>query len=138
MTFVGRVVPAGLVVATDGGLVAQDLTDLPRHDVVAVAGVARPERFWSLLDRLGVPVAEHLQFPDHHAYGPVDLARLRAAAADGTRSIVTTEKDLVKLARLPGAERLRLQAIRIDVMVEDGERLVDLMLGPPEVALRGD
>ena len=137
-TFVGRVVPAGVVVAADGGLAAQDPPSLPRSAVVAVAGVARPERFWSLLDRLGVQVAERLRFPDHHAYGAADLARLRALAADGERPVVTTEKDLVKLARLPGAEQLRLHALRIDVVVEEGERLIDLMLEPPEVALRGD
>ena len=136
--FVGRVVPVALVVATEGRLVAHDLADLPRREVVAVAGVARPERFWSLLDRLGVQAAARIRFADHHAYVQNDLTRVEAAAAGRTRAIVTTEKDLVKLSRRPGAERLRLHALRIEVVLEDGEQLVARLLEPPEVALRGD
>jgi tetraacyldisaccharide 4'-kinase len=136
--YVGRVVPTGAVVAADGALVAHGLDVLPRRAVVGVAGVARPARFWRLLDRLGVQVAERIELPDHHAYGPADLQRIRAAARAGERSVVTTEKDLVKLARLPDAATLRLRAVRIEVAVEEGERLVDLLLAPAEVALRAD
>jgi tetraacyldisaccharide 4'-kinase len=90
--------------------------------------VARPERFWRLLERLGVQPAARLAFPDHHPYGAADGARIVAATA-GTRSVITTEKDLVKLARLPQADAMRLHGVRIGVAVADGERLVDLLLG---------
>jgi tetraacyldisaccharide 4'-kinase len=126
--FVGRVVPTAAVVAADGGLVAHDLHLLPRHAVVGLAGVARPERFWRLLDRLGVRVTERIELPDHHAYGAEDLAHIRAATAERGHSIVTTEKDLVKLARLPDAAALRLHAVRVEVAIEDGERLIDTLL----------
>jgi tetraacyldisaccharide 4'-kinase len=128
--FVGRVVPAAAVVAAGEGLEAHDLAGLARRNVVALAGVAGPERFWGLLERLGVEVVERLRFPDHHAYDEADVARVRAATAGGARSVVTTEKDLVKLARVPGAESLRLQAVRIAVAIEDGDRLVDTLLAP--------
>jgi tetraacyldisaccharide 4'-kinase len=122
--FVGRVVPCGVVTTTaEAALVVHDLASLPRDGVVAVAGVARPERFFALLERLGCRVVERVAVPDHHAYAPADLARF-----DGGRPVVTTEKDLVKLARLPGARTRRLAAVRIDVEVEDGERLVDLLV----------
>ena len=131
--FVGRVVPTGIVTAGAEPVAVRDLASLPRGEVVAVAGVARPERFFALLERLGWRVVERVAFPDHHRYTPVDLARFGR-----DRQIVTTEKDLVKLARIRGAEVLRLAAVRIDVEVEDGERLVDALLAPAEVALRGD
>ena len=136
--FVGRVVPSATVVPSDGGVVVHDLAVLPRRGVVAVAGVARPERFFALLDRLGIEVVERLRFPDHHAYAATDLARIRAAAAARGRAIVTTEKDLVKLSRLDGADALALYALRIEVAIEAANRLVDLLLAPPEVALRPD
>jgi tetraacyldisaccharide 4'-kinase len=136
--FVGRVLPTATVVAADGSLVVHDLGLLPRRGVVAVAGVARPERFWDLLGRLGVEVVERLRFPDHHPYGPADLERIRDAAASRRRAVVTTEKDLVKLAQLDGADALGLYALRIEVAIEDGEGLVDVLLAPPEVALRPD
>jgi tetraacyldisaccharide 4'-kinase len=126
--FQGRVVPSATVRLVGGALVAEDLDRLPRDRVVAVAGVARPERFWRLLERLGVQPAARLAFPDHHPYGAADGARIVAATA-GTRSVITTEKDLVKLARLPQADAMRLHGVRIGVAVADGERLVDLLLG---------
>ncbi len=134
--FVGRVVPTATLVPSAAGVVVRPLDDLPRRDVVAVAGVARPERFWNLLARLRVEPSERLRFPDHHPYAPADAARIRDVA--GARAIVTTEKDLVKLARLGGELGRRLHALRVDVEVEQGETLVDRLLAPPEVALRPD
>ena len=136
-TFTGRIVPTALVVPDDvGGFATHDLADLPKRGVVAVAGVARPERFWRLLDDLGVQVVDRVRFPDHHPYAAGDLVRLRAVS--GAHALVTTEKDLVKLARLPDAGAIPLHAVRIDVEVDDGERLVEVLLAPPEVALRRD
>jgi tetraacyldisaccharide 4'-kinase len=134
--FVGRVVPTATVVPSAEGVLVRSLDDLPRRDVVAVAGVARPERFWDVLARLGVHPSERLRFPDHHPYAPADAARIRDVA--GARAIVTTEKDLVKLARLDADLTRRLHALRVDVEVEQGEALVDRLLAPPEVALRPD
>lgn len=132
--YTGRILPIAAVRAESGVLVAHDLAQVPRAGLVAVAGVARPERFWRMLDRLGIGVTAHLGFPDHCAYGPADVARIRRAGA----GVVTTEKDLVKLARVPGLATTPLHAIRLAVEVKDGDRLVDLLLAPSEVALRPD
>ena len=132
--FSGRIAPSAGVRVEDDVFVAHDLALVPRQGVIAVAGVARPERFWRMLDRLGIRATEHLRFPDHHAYGPADVERLQQAGA----GVVTTEKDLVKLARVPGLRTIPLHAIRLAVEVKDGERLVDLLLQPGEVALRPD
>ncbi len=93
--------------------------------ILAVAGIARPERFITTLEALGAGPLETLLFPDHHPYSARDAARI-AATAD-RRLVVTTEKDLVKLARFSVLDGLR--AIRTDLDVEDGEGLVDLLLG---------
>jgi tetraacyldisaccharide-1-P 4'-kinase len=45
-----------------------------------------------------VQVAGELTFPDHHAYPPSTLRRIRStAAAAGARAVLTTGKDRVKL-----------------------------------------
>jgi tetraacyldisaccharide 4'-kinase len=136
-SFTGRIVPTAVVVPDDaGGFATRPLADVPKDGVVAVAGVARPERFWALLDALGVRVTERLEFPDHHPYATGDLLRIRAGSTG--RAVVTTEKDLVKLARLPDVGAIPLHAVRIDLEVDDGECLVDTLLAPAEVALRRD
>jgi tetraacyldisaccharide 4'-kinase len=66
--------------------------------VVAVAGIAGPERFFDDVRRAGWQVAATMVFRDHHRYGPRDLREMLAAAErHGAAGIVTTEKDLVRL-----------------------------------------
>jgi len=69
--------------------------DAPRGPVLAVASVAEPDSFVGLVaDRVeGAP--EVLTFPDHHPYGKPDVEAIARRA--GGRTVVTTEKDAVKL-----------------------------------------
>lgn len=66
--------------------------------VVAVAGIAQPERFQRALEADGWTVSALVGFADHHRYEPRDLARI-AGVARG-RTVVTTEKDAVRLLPL--------------------------------------
>ena len=69
--------------------------------VIAVAGIARPRRFFDALANLRWTVAREMAFRDHHQYSQRDVERVTAAARDvGATMIVTTEKDAVRLAPL--------------------------------------
>jgi tetraacyldisaccharide 4'-kinase len=125
--FRGTLRPRCLVrLDADGEWVEEPLERLRGRMVTAVAGVARPARFADTLARAGVVVRELLAFPDHHAYGGGDVARIAAAAGGGP--VVTTEKDLVKLERLPGLGALC--ALRVELEVEEGDRLLELLTRP--------
>lgn len=65
----------------------------------AAAGIAAPERFFSMLEAAGLDL-QRLALPDHHDYATLPWPA-------GTAEVVTTEKDAVKLdpARL-GATRV--------------------------------
>ena len=74
--------------------------------VVAVAGIARPERFFAALRSRGAnpdgdgqwEVAREITFRDHHWFSRRDLASIQRAAADaGADLVVTTEKDAMRL-----------------------------------------
>ncbi len=66
--------------------------------VVAVAGIARPGRFFAAARATGLAVAAELPFPDHHAFPAGSLARIeRALRATGATALLTTAKDLAKL-----------------------------------------
>jgi len=66
--------------------------------VMAVAGIAGPERFFEDLRNAGHSVVATAAFRDHHRYSRRDLDRLIGTArAAGARRIVTTEKDFVRL-----------------------------------------
>ncbi len=69
--------------------------------VMAVAGIARPERFFDDLGAAGHQLVARAAFRDHHRYSRADLDRLvRTARAAGAARIVTTEKDFVRLLPL--------------------------------------
>jgi tetraacyldisaccharide 4'-kinase len=66
--------------------------------VLAVAGIAKPDRFFADLRASGVSVAGEMAFRDHHAYSRSDAQRIAALARSrGATLVVTTEKDLVRL-----------------------------------------
>lgn len=65
--------------------------------IVAVAGIARPERFFDDLVRDGWEVADAMAVRDHHVYTPQDLGRIRDAVGRSHASaVLTTEKDIVR------------------------------------------
>ena len=68
-----------------------------RGPVVAVAGIAQPDRFSRSLVADGWTVVETLGFGDHHPYTAADLARISEVAARASARVVTTEKDAMRL-----------------------------------------
>lgn len=75
--------------------------DAPTGPLAAVASTANPAGFARLLEEVhpGEPIDLH-SYPDHHRYGERDAEELAARA--GQRTLVTTEKDAVKLRRFAG------------------------------------
>ena len=125
--FHGRLRPTALVRVDGDAWVEEPLSALSGREVVALAGIARPERLAGALARAGAVVRDALHFPDHHAYGADDVATIARAARAAT--VVATEMDLAKLGGAPGLEGLR--ALRVSLEVERGEALVDLLAGRP-------
>ena len=77
--------------------------------VVAVAGIARPGRFFTALRAEGWDVAREIVFRDHHWFSQRDLAVIQQAAAETKADlVVTTEKDAVRL----GAAHVASSAVR--------------------------
>jgi tetraacyldisaccharide 4'-kinase len=69
--------------------------------VLAVAGIARPARFFAELKEAGWVVSGEQAFPDHHRYTARDVERIVHAARDARAVMVlTTEKDLMRLLPL--------------------------------------
>lgn len=70
---------------------------LPTIPVVAFAGIGRPGKFFDMLRDQGVFVAACRAFPDHHPYGPSDLSELKDLQRIHGATLVTTQKDFVRL-----------------------------------------
>jgi tetraacyldisaccharide 4'-kinase len=89
--FAMRLEPQGLVNLRDPRC-RQDLAAWGGREVIAVAGIGNPQRFFALLRSFGMTVEEK-PFPDHHAYRRQDLP------AGDPRPLIMTEKDAVKCRR---------------------------------------
>jgi tetraacyldisaccharide 4'-kinase len=69
--------------------------------VVAVAAIARPDRYFAALEAEGWTVVGRLAFADHHRFTEADMRSMAAAMWDAQASLVlTTEKDLVRMEPL--------------------------------------
>ena len=64
----------------------------------AFCGLGNPASFRRTLQLMGVPVADWLEFDDHHRYRPRELRHIaHQMAARGAEALVTTEKDGINL-----------------------------------------
>jgi tetraacyldisaccharide 4'-kinase len=100
---------------------------LPHGPLLAFAGIGRPEKFFATLTELGrAPVAVRA-FPDHHMYRPGEIEALRMQAAHLNASLITTEKDL---ARLAAAQAEGIAALAVTAVVEDKANFARLLSQP--------
>lgn len=91
-----KTVPDGLVYPDGRAAFPQE--HLKGKKVLAFCGIARPDRFFELLEASGARVVRRFSFPDHFSYPPEALMKIRGAFEEsGADVAVTTEKDAVKL-----------------------------------------
>lgn len=76
-----------------------DSKTLPPGKVVAFCGIGNPDKFFASLEKEGVHMVEKKAFPDHHLYSAGDLDGLRKISEVQQASLVTTEKDWVRLPK---------------------------------------
>jgi tetraacyldisaccharide 4'-kinase len=96
--------------------------------VIAVAGIARPERFFAALRAQGWEIVREMVFRDHHWYSNREMQAIARAAAAGADCVVTTEKDATRLF-LPGLFYLPMR-----VVIEPEDRFADWLMRRLEVA----
>jgi len=106
----------------------------PRGRVGCFAGIARPDAFERTLADLGLAPAAIRWWPDHHDYVAGDLDLLDDWTVDEHLDmLITTEKDLVKLAGAGWQPRVPVVCLRVGIeMLDDGQAvlagLIDRML----------
>jgi tetraacyldisaccharide 4'-kinase len=90
---------AGVLAIQPGALARLDGSPAPAPSgtVLAVVGVARPHAFARAAEQVTDRPVELLAFADHHAYAAREVERIRRRSRG--RTVVTTEKDAVKLER---------------------------------------
>ncbi len=89
--------------------------------VLAISGIARPERFFSLLKVHGIKQFNSLKFPDHFAYPRSSVKKiLDVYNRHKADMIITTEKDSVKFKSIVDFDSIPVYYLKIDLKIEDG------------------
>ncbi len=97
------------------------LRALAGKKLMAFAGIGDPDKFFATLTAAGLAPQAVRRFADHHRYTPSEAEVLVAQAAAEDLQLVTTEKDLVRLAGDPAVAALaeRARALPVTLAVED-------------------
>jgi tetraacyldisaccharide 4'-kinase len=94
------------------------MDELRRQKFFAFSGIAGPASLRKQFEQYGDTFVGFRAFGDHHAYTDADLASVRDEAMRlGATTLVTTEKDWVKLAPLPSA-MIGLPILRLELRLE--------------------
>lgn len=89
--------------------------------VVAFAGIARPDKFFDFLRKLGAEVASTRAYADHHVFAPHEIKNLFALAQAQRARLITTEKDA---ARGAGVE-----CLPVTLKFDDADMIEALLAG---------
>ncbi|MFC2164242.1 tetraacyldisaccharide 4'-kinase [Acidobacteriota bacterium] len=113
----------------DGGIQA-DTEVVKNKKVLAFCGIARPERFLTLLTAAGIRPCTFLKFADHHAYPHSTQKKLLNAFQEQQADVfLTTEKDAVKIKDLEMFEDRPVYYLKIGLNIEDafGVKVLSLL-----------
>jgi tetraacyldisaccharide 4'-kinase len=85
------------------------LAELANKNPIALAGIAQPEAFFSMLRECGIPLQETISLPDHYDFD--SWPRTFYAG----QWLICTEKDAVKLWKMPLAQTCHVVAVPLQI-----------------------
>lgn len=93
---------------------------LPNGPLVVFAGIGRPQKVFDAILKHGGTISESVPYSDHYTYTKSDLKYLRLLAKERNATLVTTEKDYM---RLPANQRTSIHAWPVKAQFEKTEQL---------------
>ena len=118
--------PAWLPVLRASLVQGPEIAALRGRRVLAFAGIAYPDKFFTPLAAAGADLVRRMPFPDHHPFSRRELESLLADAVRLDAIPVTTPKDAV---RLPADIRARVQVVGVGLAWDDEAALMALLDG---------
>ena len=112
-------------------IVPEENDALSGQDLLAFAGIGRPQKFFKTLTDLGHNVARTREFADHYDFSEADARELLTESDRDGLQLVTTAKDMARIATQRGEifHWLAAKAEVLDVQMEipEEDRLVSLI-----------
>ena len=79
---------------------------------LAFSGIGNNQSFFDTLIDNNCTVLKTVEFPDHHFFSENDLNKLKKTASDNNLSLITTEKDFV---RIPKEKRKGIEFLKMEI-----------------------
>jgi tetraacyldisaccharide 4'-kinase len=101
-----------------------NLEPLPKGPLIAFAGIGRPDKFFDALRKQGAELVQEIAYDDHQVYQPRELERLKQWAAQENATLLTTQKDYVRLTK---AQREGIVFWPLEARFDDTDALMALI-----------
>ena len=100
-----------------------DTAGIKGKKVAMACAIGDPGSFEDTVLSLGAQIVRKFIFMDHHVYSASDAAKIISeAAAAGADTVVTTEKDMVKLSRLVKGGGVKFAVVEIEMKIKEEEK----------------
>lgn len=80
---------------------------------IGFSGIAHPEKFKKTLEDNNADVIDFISFPDHYQFSERDLEKLIARAQKNNATLITTEKDIVRIENKSIREQISVLPIAL-------------------------
>jgi tetraacyldisaccharide 4'-kinase len=110
----------------DRGVIAA----IGRRKVLAFAGIGNPDKFFATIADAGIAAVARIGFPDHHHFTASEAQDLLARARAENLMLLTTEKDLMRLAGDPQLKALaeHVTALPVRMVVDEADQFRQIVL----------
>ena len=88
---------------------------------LAFSGIGNNQSFFDTLIDNNCSVLKTVEFPDHHFFSESDLNKLKKTASDNNLSLITTEKDFV---RIPKEKRDGIECLKVKIKLHNMDKFM--------------
>ena len=92
--------------------------------IIAFAGIGNPLNFFDLLNRYNLNVIDTISYPDHYNYNDDDLNFLLKKAEKLDATLLTTEKDYL---RLDNNLKKNIELLKVELEIENKKEFTELI-----------
>ncbi len=104
------------------------ISDKRKYDLnqkyLIFSGIGNPSEFKDILIENKFNIVRELIFPDHYEYNQSDFEKIKQKAKSENLSIITTEKDYMKV---PLKLKKEIEFLTIDLIIQNEDKLIDLL-----------
>ena len=99
-----------------------NIEQFKNYNLIAIAGIANPENFFTLLKKNNLNIEEKLTFPDHYRFTKSQIQNIIKNAKDKKLKIIMTEKDFFKINEF---KLNKIDYLKVILKIADKQNLIN-------------